>query len=66
MKETDWRINAIINRRNLDLEFNASIHGMKLKTQKVGKLEPITISKEQEIAIEKAMESAKLRKLNGR
>lgn len=60
MKEVSWRLEAIAERRSGDNEFNAAIHGVKLKG---GGQKAVKLSNEQQEKIDKAI---KARMKNGR
>lgn len=65
MKEVDWRLNTILDRKNLELEFNALIHDKQMNRKVNTESIPIETSKEQEDAIKRAHEEAVLRKRIG-
>lgn len=63
MREIDWRIKAIIDRKNLDATFEAKIHGMELKMPKVSEeVEEIKVSDKQQKAMDEAIKQAMARK----
>lgn len=64
MREVDWRLRAILNRNNLEKAFDAQVHDKELKLPRVKKEKnvEIKVTKEQEDAMAKAIEAAKLRK----
>lgn len=67
MREIDWRIKSIIARRNLDMKFEAQLHGAEIKIPKPeSNSKPIEMTKDEEQAMEQAFADAKLRKSNGR
>lgn len=63
MYEIYWRLEKIIVRNNLDREFSASLHGLKLdKPKELIKKQNDSLSKNQEEALEIALKRAKERK----
>jgi len=64
MREVDWRITSIIDRKNLDRTFNAQLHGCEINAPRVkersGKV--AKLSDEEEEAMSAAIEQAMLRK----
>ena len=70
MKEVDWRLKSIMDRRNLDMRFQASIHGVEVKTPRfeTENAEPIKIDDKQEEALKRAQQEAesRMRKRYGR
>lgn len=64
MREIDWRLRAILDRKNLEKSFEALVHDkeMKVKSLKREKIEPVKLTEAQERAMELAIEQAKERK----
>ena len=61
MHEIGWRIDKIITRHNQDLEKDAKMHGMEIKTSKpAGKVKELDPG--QEDAMHNALQEAKKRK----
>lgn len=66
MFEIKWRIKAIIERLDINNNFELSIHGMKRVGGKSEAPKQIKLTKQQEKAMEIALKKAKERKTNGR
>lgn len=64
MREVDWRLRAMLNRKNLEKSFTALLHDKEIKIPKLNQEDnkPIKVSKEQEVAMEQAIEQAIARK----
>lgn len=64
MREVDWRISSIIDRRNLERVFTAKLHGCEIDAPraKVESAKVAGINKSQEAAMEDAIKKAELRK----
>lgn len=61
MKEVDWRVKNIIDRKNLDATFEAKIHGVEIKAPKTSSDandEEMKVTPEQQQAMDEAIEAA--------
>lgn len=58
MKEIDWRVRSILERKNLSMKFDAQIHGMEIKVP-VTDVGPVETTKEQDLAIQQAFNARK-------
>lgn len=71
MREVDWRIRSILDRRNMSMKYEAALHGKEIKapqhTKKKEKVE-VKLDEKQLKALEKAQKEAqeRLRKRHGR
>jgi len=65
MKEVDWRIKSILDRRNMRMELEASLHGKTIKSKRLTEVVPMKIDKDKDNMIKKAHEAAIARKKNG-
>lgn len=65
MREIDWRIRYILERKNLSMKFDAQLHGMEIKIPKHHDVEPVETTKEQDMAIQQAFNARKA-KQNGK
>jgi len=55
MREVDWRLKSILDRKNQHMEYIAAVHDKNIKKQRHNK-ETVKISEEQEKNIMKAFE----------
>lgn len=62
MREIDWIIKGIMKRKNSDMKFTATVHGMEIKTPAIDReAVSIEVSEEQEQALLKAQQEARAR-----